>query len=109
MTHLLLHKTPNSVSSEPGAAQKRKVTQWLARWIVTDELYKNTGQIHSTAKIELFYKPIIYVFFAIFVAMLFGGGVLIGKENLFEIGLRKASDIEWSKPRPSPAQSNKKD
>ena len=76
---------------------KRKVTQWLAGWIVTDDSYKKTGQIHSTAKIELFYKPIIHILFAIFVAMLLWGAVLKGKETLFEIGFRKISNIEWSR------------
>jgi hypothetical protein len=76
---------------------KRKLTQWLARRVVTDESYEKTGQIHSTAKIELFYKPIIYIFFAIFLAMLFGGAVLVGKENLLEISLRKVSSLEWTK------------
>jgi HAD-hyrolase-like len=74
---------------------KRKVTQLLARWIVTDDSYKKTGEIHSTAKIELFYKPIIYIFLAIFIIMLFGGAVLMGKDNLFELGFRKVSNIEW--------------
>jgi len=73
----------------------------LARWVVTDELYKTTGQIHSTAKIELFYKPIIYVFTAVFVAMIFGGAVLIGKETLFELGLGKVANMGWSKPSTS--------
>jgi hypothetical protein len=32
MTHLLLHKTPNSVSSEPGAAQgKNKTAKKVAK------------------------------------------------------------------------------
>src|SRR3984885_5800786 len=36
MTHLLLHKTPNSVSSEPGAAQTRfesHAFEWEAAWL----------------------------------------------------------------------------
>lgn len=68
---------------------KRWMTQILARWIVTDEAYWNTGQVHSTAKIELFYKPIIWIFAFAFLAMLLGGAVLVGKETLLEIGLRK--------------------
>jgi FMN phosphatase YigB (HAD superfamily) len=81
---------------------KRRVTKWLAGWVVTDESYEKTGQIHSTAKIELFYKPIVYIFFGVFIAMLFGGAVLINKETLFEMCLRKISSIEWSKSPAAP-------
>jgi hypothetical protein len=39
--------------------------------------------------------------------MFFGGAVLIGKETLFEIGLRKISNIEWSKSAVPPVPPKK--
>jgi hypothetical protein len=88
---------------------KRRVTRLLAKWIVTDDSYKKTGQLHSTAKIELFYKPIIYIFFGVFVAMFFGGAVLVGKETLFEMSLRNISKIEWSTSAVMPVPPKKAD
>ncbi len=88
---------------------KRRITKWLARRVVTDDSFIKTGQIHSTAKIELFYKPIIYVFALVFAAMLIGGGLLIGKQTLFEIATGKAYNINWKvKATPAPASPTPK-
>jgi hypothetical protein len=40
MTHLLLHKTPNSVSSEPGAADRNKFAHRLEMNLSEDEAKK---------------------------------------------------------------------
>lgn len=76
---------------------KRRVTRFLAQWIVTDESYNNTGQIHSTAKIELFYKPIIWIFIIAFLSMFLGGAVLFDRQILLEICTQKISSFEWPK------------
>jgi hypothetical protein len=49
MTHLLLHKTPNSVSSEPGAAQAELA--WVAIQVVP-ELQTFNAYFGTIAQIE---------------------------------------------------------
>jgi hypothetical protein len=39
------------------------VVRWLAKRVVTHEKYHETGQLHSDAKIELFYKSVVLALF----------------------------------------------
>ena len=66
MTHLLLHKTPNSVSSEPGAAQGidpiNKIEGWFAALSkianqirIVDGSFAEKGGIHAALLEERFY------------------------------------------------------
>ena len=71
----------------------RRLTKWLADLVVTDEGYWKNSTLHSTGKIELFYKPIIYLFLLVFGLMLLGRGLLIGDRSLFEIAVDKICAI----------------
>src|SRR5581483_7760245 len=81
------------LSQEIGAASPieltRPITKLLARIIVRDKAYKEDKRIHSTAKIELFYKPIVYIFFGVFVIMTIAGGLLINKSSLIDVAIKK--------------------
>lgn len=58
-----------------------RLVRLIARAVVSDDRYKSTGKLHSDAKIELFYKPVIYLLFAAF--LLFGvfGGIKVGEDE----------------------------
>jgi FMN phosphatase YigB (HAD superfamily) len=77
----------------------RRLTKWLADLVVTDEGYWKNGTVHSTGKIELFYKPIVYLFVLVFGLMLLGGGVLIGDKSFFEIAVEKIHATNLNRPR----------
>jgi hypothetical protein len=48
MTHLLFHKTPNSVSSEPGAAQFPKSQTKLPKGLIDADRTKIEKRLQST-------------------------------------------------------------
>jgi phosphoglycolate phosphatase-like HAD superfamily hydrolase len=67
-----------SLSGAIGKQSPYKPEGWLVRsvasWVVKDPQYKNTGNLHSDAKIELFYKSVIAALglAAFFIALLGG-------------------------------------
>ena len=75
----------------------RRITRWLANLVVTHDAYKEDETLHSTGKIELFYKPIVYLFLLVFVVMLLGRGVTIGQKSIFDITLKNIAAIDSSK------------
>lgn len=83
----------DAIGSSSPIKLKRWSTRLLAWMIVTDENYRKTGKLHSTAKIELFYKPIIYLFLILFVAMLIGGGISIDDESPLDIFLERTKQL----------------
>jgi hypothetical protein len=56
------------------------ITQLIAPLVVTDVKYKETGMLHSDAKIEIFYKSIALLLIVIQVLLLVLGGISIGYE-----------------------------
>ena len=68
-----------SISDASPYIVKNKIVHAISRLVVTDTRYKSTKELHSDAKIELLYKPIIYVLL-IFVlpAFYLFGGILVG-------------------------------
>jgi hypothetical protein len=74
-----------------------ELKNWLARkvadWVVTDDRYKNKGVLHSDAKIELFYKSIILLFWLWFAFTVLFIGVFIDQHSLFEFLARQIGAI----------------
>ncbi len=71
-----------------GAGRLGKV---IADWLVTDDEYQKTGNLHSTAKIELFYKSVGYLFLLLFLITVLFVGVLIVDRSLATAALQKLS------------------
>lgn len=65
-----------------------ELKNWLARkvtdLVVSDERWVKNKRLHSDAKIEFFYKSIVLLFFAWFVATVLFAGVLVDQHSLFE-------------------------
>jgi hypothetical protein len=56
------------------------VTRWLANLLVSHDRYHETGQLHSDAKIELFYKSVVVVLILTTIMLASLGGVTIDKK-----------------------------
>jgi hypothetical protein len=56
----------------------------IADLVVSDDRYKRNKKLHSDAKIELFYKSIVLLFFLWFIATVLFAGVLVDQRSLFE-------------------------
>ena len=91
----------DSIGASSPIKLRRMITKLIANIVVTDENYKKTGQVHSTGKIELFYKPIAYLFLLVFIGMVTTRGILIGDSSLFDILMEKISSIKFEFPRPA--------
>jgi hypothetical protein len=57
----------------------------LANLVVTDPRYKKTKKLHSDAKIEFFYKSIVYLFALWFLATVVFVGVTVNGQSMFEL------------------------
>jgi hypothetical protein len=85
---------------------QRRITKWLADLVVTDEAYWRNGKVHSTGKIELFYKPIVYLFLIVFVGMVLERGIMFHNSSLLGLFVDKVS-VTISKPaKPIPEKLN---
>jgi hypothetical protein len=74
-----------------------ELKNWLARkvadWVIADDRYKNKKILHSDAKIELFYKSIVLLFFLWFAFTVLFIGVFVGEYSLFEFLVRQVSAL----------------
>jgi hypothetical protein len=75
----------------------RRLSKWLAKLVVTDDEYLKGGLVHSTAKIELIYKPVVYLLLSVFLVMLLGGGVLVHGSTIIEVGAEKIKSMQFEK------------
>lgn len=70
-----------SLSASIGRASPIELNLWItrliARVVVREDRFKKTGALHSDGKIELFYKPIAYLFVILFGVTALLVGVLI--------------------------------
>ena len=58
----------------PIDVSQRPYLCWVARWVVSDPRLKSEKKIHSDAKIEIFYKPLLFISAIIaFLSLIFGG------------------------------------
>lgn len=57
-----------------------RVTNGLAYLLVSHQKYKETGQLHSDAKIELFYKSVVVVLAMTMIILALLGGVTVDKK-----------------------------
>jgi FMN phosphatase YigB (HAD superfamily) len=84
-----------ALSKAIGEASPIRLKSWpakaLAWFIVCDQSYRSKGELHSNGKIELFYKPIIYIFVALFVVLVLSGGVKYKEISLFQILITRTS------------------
>ncbi|MCI0559670.1 MAG: HAD family hydrolase, partial [Nitrososphaera sp.] len=74
-----------SLSDAIGAASPYKpgyIVNSLARLLVRHEKYRNSGQLHSDGKIELFYKSVILVLILMMAMLAYAGGVTFKKMSL---------------------------
>jgi hypothetical protein len=51
----------DAIGKESPYILKWKLTKCLARLVVTEPRFRTAGKLHSDRKIELFYKPIIWI------------------------------------------------
>jgi hypothetical protein len=51
----------DAIGKESPYILKWKLTKFLARLVVTEPRFRTAGSLHSDGKIELFYKPIIWI------------------------------------------------
>lgn len=65
----------------------------VAAVVVSDEKYKNERQLHSDAKIELFYKSIIYLFLFLLALSVLFVGVFVSGQPLAEFLCAKISAL----------------
>jgi hypothetical protein len=72
-----------SLSDAIGVASPYKprfMENLLAKLFVGDPKYRETGQLHSDGKIELFYKSVMFVLFLVTIGLAWaGGGVSVNK------------------------------
>jgi hypothetical protein len=64
-----------AIGKESPYTPKGRIVQFVARMVVREPRYKETGSLHSDGKIELFYKPIIYALLAAAIVIALFGGV----------------------------------
>lgn len=69
----------------------RRLTRWIANVLVSHEKYRETGQLHSDAKIELFYKSVVVVLALTMVMLALLGGAAVGKKLSPEVPTTKAA------------------
>jgi hypothetical protein len=63
----------SAIGRESPVKPKSVFTKIAVRLFVTD--HRDDGALHSDAKMELFYKPIMWIFFLIFLGAILSGGV----------------------------------
>lgn len=61
----------------------------VADWVVSDEKYKQTGKLHSDAKIELLYKSVVWLFIVWAILTALFAGILVDDKSLFEFWTHK--------------------
>lgn len=64
----------------------RPIIAWFLGFVVTDERLKTNKKLHSDAKIEVFYKPIGWLAFIVFLSSVFLGGIRINDRALASYG-----------------------
>ena len=64
-----------AIGKESPYIPKGRIVRLVAWLVVKEPRYKETGSLHSDGKIELFYKPIIYVLLVAAVVIAIFGGV----------------------------------
>jgi len=80
----------------------RGITRFVAWLVVSDRRYRETGNLHSNAKIELFYKPVIFLLLAATVAIALMGSSKRPAEPAGRVGaLAGWSMFDDSKSPPS--------
>lgn len=72
------------------------ITRMIARLVVRDPKYKTTNLLHSDGKIELFYKPIAYLFVFTFFATFLFAGVLVRNEPIGFFLWAKVASAIWT-------------
>jgi hypothetical protein len=91
LTNAIGKESPISVASWP--------TRFLVWICVNDERSRSSGRIHSTGKIELFYKPMIYIFLTLSIVLAISGGMTFNGKSLLEVvGLRVAPEAQLQFP-----------
>jgi hypothetical protein len=69
----------DAIGKESPYKPRRGLIRFVAWVVVRERRYRETGDLHSDAKIELFYKPVIYLLLAVTVIIALMGGVTLEK------------------------------
>jgi hypothetical protein len=76
-----------------------ELNSWFGRkvadLVVSDDRYKRNKKLHSDAKIELFYKSIVLLFFLLFAFTILFVGVFVDGNSLFEFLTLKIRTIVY--------------
>lgn len=86
------------------------ITKWVANRLVSDKDYREGKGLHSTGKIEIFYKSVFVMFVAIFIVLILSKGVLLGDRSLLTslISQTTVSTNEAKVPQQNPQNSLEK-
>ncbi len=78
------------ISDQSPVELKSWLGRRIANLVVSDDRYKKNNKLHSDAKIELFYKSIVLLFFLWFIVTVLFAGVIVDQISLFEFLARHA-------------------
>jgi hypothetical protein len=69
----------DAIGKESPYKPRSRLIRFVAWVVVRERSYRETGDLHSHAKIELFYKPVIYLLLAATVIIALMGGLTLEK------------------------------
>ena len=72
------------ISQQSPVELKSWLGRGVAKLVVSDERFRKGEKLHSDAKIELFYKSVVLLFFLWFIFTVLFAGVLVNKKSLFD-------------------------
>jgi hypothetical protein len=84
------------ISEQSPVELKNWFGRMIADLVVSDDRYKKNKKLHSDAKIELFYKSIVLLFFLWFIFTVLFVGVFVDKNSLFEFLALKLRTIVYT-------------
>jgi hypothetical protein len=84
------------ISEQSPVELKNRFGRMIANLVVSDDRYKKNKKLHSDAKIELFYKSIVLLFFLWFIFTVLFVGVFVDKSSLFEFLALKLRTIVYT-------------
>jgi hypothetical protein len=81
------------ISEQSPVELKGRFARAVAYLVVSDDTYRKEKKLHSNAKIELFYKSIVLLFFLWFAFTVLFVSVFVGKDSLIEFLVLQARAI----------------
>ena len=71
-----------AIGSESPVKMESKFWIVIIGWLVRDKRFKETGCLHSDAKIDLFYRSVSSLLWFLFFCMFLFGGVRVGSSSM---------------------------